>query len=309
MSNIKLTIESFISWYESLRLNIHKGSTANHKPITVLFALRNILQEKRWVEYQRDREELENLIQIFSNFLKKPNCLHPLWRLKNDSSNLKVWTTLPDQMEENISGDIKVSQALQLNLKTGFTDTFYKEFSNNLGAVQYLIKEITESTFPETLHTLLYESLGIFDLEAIPSSQVVQGHKIRQPKRDPNFPKKIMSLYDNRCAFCGLKINLVNNTSISLEAAHIKWKARGGECTESNGLSLCPTHHTTFDRGLWGINSDLKIVLSSAMILDQRSDIFFTPFISKRISRHILDSSLLPSKENISWHHKYILKA
>lgn len=44
-----------------------------------------------------------------------------------------------------------------------------------------------------------------------------------------------------------------------MEAAHIRWKPRGGDCCETNGLALCPTHHYTLDRGLWSLDHNDEI--------------------------------------------------
>ncbi|PIP95053.1 MAG: hypothetical protein COW00_17840 [Bdellovibrio sp. CG12_big_fil_rev_8_21_14_0_65_39_13] len=126
-------------------------------------------------------------------------------------------------------------------------------------------------------------------------------------KRDPLFRKRVLAIYDNRCAFCHLKIKL-NHNDLSMEAAHIMWKARGGPCTEQNGLSLCPTHHYTFDKGVWSLDPNYKIILSSSLLLDKRSDLFFEPFKGQAITDSILDDNFLPHQKFLKWHGENIFK-
>ena len=51
-----------------------------------------------------------------------------------------------------------------------------------------------------------------------------------------------------------------------LEAAHIVPVASDGSDSPANGLPLCPTHHSAFDRHLFAINPDtLEIQLAEGL--------------------------------------------
>ena len=41
----------------------------------------------------------------------------------------------------------------------------------------------------------------------------------------------------------------LDQETLGIEAAHIKWHQAGGPDTEDNGLALCTLHHKRFDRG------------------------------------------------------------
>lgn len=43
-----------------------------------------------------------------------------------------------------------------------------------------------------------------------------------------------------------------DDTTVALEAAHIKWKQHGGPCEIPNGTALCAIHHKAFDKGSIG---------------------------------------------------------
>ena len=298
-------LESFITWSQNLNQNKTQNGFAPHKPLTIIYALNHILQGKRWIEYQSDRQKLESFIDSFIS--SKANCLYPLWRLKNDNKISTHWVTSTEGFISNASGDISVSQAKEHGLKAGFSNETYQWLSQNLEIVQFLIGEIIEDNFPETLEEEILIHLGLDKVlpQIVQSEKVV--HTITQNKRDPLFPSKVMQAYDYRCSFCGLKI-YHHQKPVSMEAAHIKWKARGGECHETNGLSLCPTHHYTFDKGIWSLNMNLEIMINSNVLIDRDHDSFFTPFEGKSIIRKILDKSLVPKEEYVEWHRVNIFK-
>lgn len=236
-----------------------------------------------------------------------PNCLQPMWRLKNDSKKINVWDTLPAAPELNKSGDIPTGYAKEKQFKVGFSDSYFTWLSNNKPATQYLIEHIITDNFSETLIEDILTTLGIDDLSPQLVTNEVIEQTVKKTKRDPNFPKEILNLYDNQCCFCKLKIRL-NLKPLNMEAAHIKWKARGGDCTKDNGLSLCPTHHLTFDRGVWTLNENYEIVISEQALINTQHDVFFTAFKGKSIADSIMDKSYLPNQKNLEWHRKSIFK-
>ncbi|RZF21700.1 hypothetical protein DAY19_08405 [Halobacteriovorax vibrionivorans] len=301
-------MEEFIQWYENINKARAKDYYAPHKPITILYALVKAASDVRWIEYNSDNEKLRSIIREFTKFTSSPKELDPLWRLKNDSKVYKFWSSIPEKVILGASGIPSVTTARENNMMFGFSDEVYNKLKDNKAHIHALIRYITEDNFPDSLHETLWELLGVFDLEAQAPTQETITTTVTKVKRDPRFPKLILSLYGNQCACCGLKINFKNNTALSMEAAHIKWKARGGDCNEHNGLALCPTHHYTFDRGIWTLNSDYRIELSNSILIDRKNDTFFTPYIGESIGRFILNEELLPSVGNIEWHRKNILK-
>lgn len=298
-------LESFIEWYENLNQNKTKNGYAPHKPLTIIYALNHILHGKRWIDYTTDREHLERFIEGFIS--SKANCLYPLWRLRSDNKTNTHWITTPEGLITNNSGDISVSQAKGLGFKAGFSDTTFEWLSRNLDIVQFLIGEIIEDNFPETLEEEILIYLGLDKTVPRLVSEEKISRKITQMKRDPQFPGKVMQAYDYRCSFCGLKLYQYQRP-VAMEAAHIKWKARGGECHENNGLSLCPTHHYTFDKGIWSLNESFEIVLNPNVLIDTSNDSFFTPFEGKSIVRCILDRKFMPKEEYVEWHRNNIFK-
>jgi len=75
----------------------------------------------------------------------------------------------------------------------------------------------------------------------------------------PIFRKKLLAVYENRCAITGTKLPEI------LEAAHIV--PYMGENTNhiTNGLLLRADIHTLFDLGLIGVNQNYEVVVSSKL--------------------------------------------
>ncbi|STV33784.1 restriction endonuclease [Klebsiella pneumoniae] len=83
-------------------------------------------------------------------------------------------------------------------------------------------------------------------------------------ERDPHFRQQVLRAYNYECAICGFNMRH-DNTSVALEAAHIKWKQHGGPCEIPNGLALCAIHHKAFDKGSIGLDEDMRIQVSPAV--------------------------------------------
>lgn len=75
-------------------------------------------------------------------------------------------------------------------------------------------------------------------------------------KRDPRFKSIVYAAYDNRCAMCGIQLELI-------EAAHIVPHSHElGTDEIGNGISLCALHHTAYDRSLIFFDEDFNIIIN-----------------------------------------------
>lgn len=79
--------------------------------------------------------------------------------------------------------------------------------------------------------------------------------------RERAFRKNVLRAYGKRCAIIGLKlINGLGRAEVA--AAHIRPVQANGPDVINNGIALSGTIHWMFDRGLIGLNDDLKIQIS-----------------------------------------------
>jgi len=79
-------------------------------------------------------------------------------------------------------------------------------------------------------------------------------------KRDPEFRKRVVEGYNNRCAVCGIQLDLV-------EAAHIIPHSHELGCDDvRNGLCLCVLHHKALDNGLIFIDREYNVCINEDKI-------------------------------------------
>ena len=98
-----------------------------------------------------------------------------------------------------------------------------------------------------------------------------------------------------------------DNTSVALEAAHIKWKQYGGPCEIPNGLALCAIHHKAFDKGSVGLDENMRVQISEAV---NGSDIvgrLLWDFQGKVISLPQVKAHY-PPEGFVDWHRREVLR-
>src|SRR5690606_29333054 len=72
---------------------------------------------------------------------------------------------------------------------------------------------------------------------------------VERKVRDRQFRKRVLEVYDCRCALTGMQ--LINGGGrAEAQAAHIMSVGAGGPDTVANGIALSGTVHWMFDRGL-----------------------------------------------------------
>lgn len=82
--------------------------------------------------------------------------------------------------------------------------------------------------------------------------------------RDRQFRKRVLDVYDCRCALTGMK--LINGRGrAETQAAHIMSVEAGGSDLVNNGIALSGTVHWMFDRGLISLSDEGDILLSHAI--------------------------------------------
>lgn len=103
------------------------------------------------------------------------------------------------------------------------------------------------------------EEVGPADLpKAAARREVIR--LVTKKVRDARFREAISRIYRGRCAFCGLGAGLT-------EAAHIHGVGEGGLDNVKNGLALCPTHHTAFDKGLLLVDEAGAVVVNRGRLI------------------------------------------
>ncbi|MCJ7759167.1 MAG: HNH endonuclease [Gillisia sp.] len=117
------------------------------------------------------------------------------------------------------------------------------------------------------------------------------------------FKKTIPKVYDYTCSITGMKVESTHNVQM-IDACHIHPFSISNDDTVTNGITLSPTLHRAFDRGLLTINSNF-VVRISPTITKEESNFTISQFDGRQI---ILpeNEKFYPSQESLIWHNKEV---
>ena len=119
--------------------------------------------------------------------------------------------------------------------------------------------------------------------------------------RDATFTQNIRRAYDGTCAFTGLKISDPVGR-LEVEAAHIKGVGFAGPDSIRNGIALSRTVHWMFDRGIFSIADDGKI-LSARKLVPERVKTLLKPDGYVKIPH---DPQMAPHRNFLRFHRENI---
>lgn len=88
--------------------------------------------------------------------------------------------------------------------------------------------------------------------------------------RNAAFRRNVISLYNQQCAFCRLRIVSDKNHNI-VDGSHILPFAEFRDDFFDNGISLCKNHHWAFDRGWFSIDNTYRIIVASERLHEEAS--------------------------------------
>lgn len=124
--------------------------------------------------------------------------------------------------------------------------------------------------------------------------------------RSQGFRKAIVTLYEHRCALCGIRMITPDGHTI-VEAAHIVPWSVSYDDRPQNGMALCRLCHWSFDEGLMGVGDEYEVLVSKAV----RQDNNFPGHMETLSGRGIFkpkSSRYWPDMENIQRHRMEILR-
>lgn len=142
-------------------------------------------------------------------------------------------------------------------------------------------------------------------LDLFDNTAALQETRTKRIARSQAFSRRLLPLYEHRCAVCG-NAHGATNGATEAEAAHIVPRGLRGADDARNGLALCRSHHWAFDRGLFGIGPDRRVVVRAAAAADARNG-HLAPFNGQLI-RSPTNAALQPALTALAWHLANIVK-
>ena len=119
-----------------------------------------------------------------------------------------------------------------------------------------------------------------------------------------HFKRAVAAAYGHRCAVTA------SATFPSLEAAHIRPFADGGEHAVSNGLLLRTDVHRLYDRGFISVDADLRLRVSPQLREHGWNGI---EFYEREASGYVIpapsDPDLQPNRDALAWHFENRFRA
>ncbi|AST91085.1 restriction endonuclease [Sutcliffiella cohnii] len=267
-----------------------KGSQrAPHKPLLILYAMGQLQKStSRFLKYEQVSKDLKQLLVDFGPLRKSYHPEEPFVRLTRDG----IW---------ELSKEVNLSNPNNRNLLNeevsgGFTLEVFNFLSKNKEHIPNLAQIILDQHFPSSIHEDILAAVGL-DLDFTSS---------KRRKRDSKFRERILRAYGYSCAVCGFNVRLAH-TLVGVEAAHIKWHQAGGPDVEENGIALCSLHHKLFDRGVFTINNERRMIVSQDAHGSQGFEEWLMRFHGNEIGEPI-ETIYQPSQSYIHWHVKEVFK-
>lgn len=303
--------------FAKLRVNRHKKrGTAPHKPILLISVIELIEQGKI------KQNQISLSPELISTFLKywralvttnhRSDILLPFVHLTGD----EFWhlTFYPDSETTNSTSlGRKGVSAVRRMVQYASLDPQLFSILQDPGQRLILLQVLIDSWFSNRASEI--EQLSLIDeFESIKNQLLKEGGAIYSVEdlkdeetivvRNGAFRKVVVSLYEQRCAFCRLRVISSDGQDI-VDGAHIKPFSEFRDDRFINGLSLCKNHHWAFDHGWFGINDDYQIVVPEGRFTEESA--LGSQKMSEFRGRQIelpTKSDCLPSLEALSWHRK-----
>ncbi|WP_028545813.1 phosphorothioated DNA-binding restriction endonuclease [Paenibacillus taiwanensis] len=262
------------------------GQRAPHKPLLLLIGLAEIQRNVMILPYELVREKMKALLMEFGPPRKSYHPEEPFVRLVSDG----IWE-LSQPIDKN---NFSEKQLIVNQVTGGFNAEVLELLLSDILLIQELAELLLNEHFPATVHQDILDEVGL-DLS------------IRKKRaRDPHFRDRILKAYEYSCAVCGFNVRL-GNQLVAIDAAHIQWHQAGGPDTEENGIALCTLHHKLFDRGVFTITEERKMLVAEQAHGTSGFDEWLMRYHGKEV-RFPIHPAYKPKDNFINWHVKEVFK-
>jgi putative restriction endonuclease len=160
--------------------------------------------------------------------------------------------------------------------------------------------------FPPSEQIALYELIGLpipSEIEIEQNAAYKSAADAMQVGREARFRIRILAAYDYTCALTGYRLATIRGTSI-VDAAHIHQFADSRNNELGNGMALCKNAHWLFDKGLWTISDDFRVVVAASRFTESGKPDLLLGNYQGNCLRLPDDRSLWPSPIHLAWHRR-----
>ncbi len=303
--------------FATLNVNRHRErGAAPHKPVLLISMIELIEQGKmRLNQLPLSPELISTFLKYWRSLVRtdhRADISLPFVHLTGD----KFWhlAFYPDSETATATGlGRKGVTAVRRIVQYAWLDPELFAILQDPGQRVILLRVLIDSWFAGQSSEI--EQLSLIDeFESVKSQLLREGgatYNVEDLKDEENivvrngaFRKIVVSLYGQRCAFCGLRIISVDGQDI-VDGAHIKPFAEFRDDRFVNGLALCKNHHWAFDHGWFGVDDDYQIVIPQERFMEEPAveSREMVAFRGKAIGLPG-EGEFRPSLEGLRWHRK-----
>ncbi|MBN8823420.1 MULTISPECIES: HNH endonuclease [unclassified Spirosoma] len=307
--------EILLKVYKRKFTKLRQGGTqygkAPHKPVFLISLLELI--DKHIISDNRITITPELVATFKENFALLVNTAHkddftqPFFYLQHDGfwflnarlgyqldQYIRSVQTLNDRLDygyfDHSLFDLLMNDAARSDLKRTLLDHYFSDTK----AEFWSVKNAGRSYLQDMETYLLNEKEVVYE-----KLQIKEDEEIRFV-RGGLFKKLVPKVYDFTCAISGMKVIAVDGSSL-VEACHIVPISISGDDKVTNGISLCPNLHTAFDRGMIGVDEQLRVVVSPLLADNPMSSYNLTQFHRKPLQLPF-GKVHYPKIEHFRWH-------
>ena len=320
-------IEQYLKQFGKLNANKNRSHwtavtthRAPHKPILLLSVIDLFAQGHIHSNLIELDEELMELFGLYWQAVNPPSLrgdiTMPFFHLHSDG----FYHLLPQPVQENDLAAKRrtdgMKQLRELVLGARLDEALY-ELLQDERSRHLLRTTLIQTYFAPEIHTRLVER-GQMNAQAFQYSlDLLQKAKEKVVKevpdeafspavRDQGFRRVIVTIYEHRCAFCGVRI-LTADGHTAIEAAHIiPWSVSRND-DPRNGLALCRLCHWSFDEGLVTLSDSYQIKISPQLAAPDNIPGHLAAF-ARRPFLGPQDQTLWPFPQSIIWHQQTLFR-
>jgi len=257
-------------------------------------------------------ELLDTFNLYFANIMppgSKGNMAYPFPRLKTDG----FWHLVPNPGYENqINIDFSSMTKLREVCAGAKLDDELFQLMPNPETREQLRAVLIQTYFAPEIQALVAEQ-GSINLASYeygkhllkeikePIEKYGESPK-RERVRDQGFRKAIVTLYEHRCALCGIRMLTPDGQTV-IEAAHIIPWRESFDDRPTNGMAQCRLCHWSFDVGLMSVGKKYEVLVSKRVRMDRNMPGHILTLTDRQIFRPD-DQIFWPSQDSLGWHRK-----
>lgn len=126
------------------------------------------------------------------------------------------------------------------------------------------------------------------------------------PARDQGFRRAVVTAYEHRCGFCGIRMTTPDGHTV-VEAAHIVPWSETRNDDPRNGLALCRLCHWTFDEGLLSLSA-VYVILASPQLAGNGNVPAHLGALVGRLLVGPEEEAWRPDEEAVRWHRERVFR-